>query len=159
TMLLFFLSLGLTNLAKGLLFGTVMVLVPLGGFLVWQGDRSRFRRYLWLWGWLVFLAVGLTWPLAAYLRFPAIQELWLEHYLGRVCQGFLQQPWWYYLVTLPLVILPWTGAALVGLVQLQREARSMPCASARFLCCAALLPPLVLSLPQAKHHHYLLHCL
>ena len=40
-MLAFFIVLGMTNLAKGLLFGTAMALVPIAGFLIWNADLRR----------------------------------------------------------------------------------------------------------------------
>src|SRR5439155_8717911 len=56
--LAFFAFLGMTNLAKGLIFGTLMVLVPITGFLLWNFELRRLRRYLWFWGGLLFLAVA-----------------------------------------------------------------------------------------------------
>ena len=41
TMLAFFVLLGMTNLAKGLLFGTAMVLLPIGGYLLFAPTSDQ----------------------------------------------------------------------------------------------------------------------
>jgi 4-amino-4-deoxy-L-arabinose transferase-like glycosyltransferase len=157
--MVFFLLLGLTNLAKGLIFGTLMVLVPVSAFLIWSWDLRRIRRYLWLWGGLVFLAVSLAWPVAMYLRYPEILDFWRNHYLGRLYQGYLKEPVWYYGIYLPYVLLPWTLPALLGLWRTRSEAFRQGQAPARFLWCWALSTPIFFSIPDGKHHHYLLYCM
>src|SRR5205823_14898066 len=68
----FFLLLGLTNLAKGLFFGTVFAGLPAAAFLLANRDLRALRRYLWLWGWLAFVAAASVWALLAYQRYPDI---------------------------------------------------------------------------------------
>src|SRR5262249_46140618 len=111
----FFALLGATNLAKGLIFGTAMALLPVLGYLLWNRSWVQTRRYVWFWGWLIAAAVALAWPAAVIGRHPDILQLWKEHYGGRLNQGYLREPWWYYAVYVPYVILPWTLPALVGL--------------------------------------------
>lgn len=157
--LAFFILWGMTNLAKGLIFGTLMVCVPVGGYLLLNADLRALRRYLWLWGWLAFAVVALAWPIAVYRRYPDITDLWLSDYGGRLNRGFIGEPPWYYAVTLPYVILPWTFAALIGLGVTGRRAICQRSTPERFLWCWALLTPAVFSIPDGKHHHYLLPCL
>ena len=57
-MLWFFIALGATNLAKGVIFGTVMALVPIIGYLASGLDWRRLRPYCWFWGWVAFVLVG-----------------------------------------------------------------------------------------------------
>jgi 4-amino-4-deoxy-L-arabinose transferase-like glycosyltransferase len=58
--LLFFVLLGMTNLAKGLVFGMVIVMAPIGVFMVWNYSRRSLLIFLGLFGWAcVSKAVGL----------------------------------------------------------------------------------------------------
>jgi 4-amino-4-deoxy-L-arabinose transferase-like glycosyltransferase len=157
--LAFFVLLGLTNLAKGLIFGTLMAVVPVGCFLLWNGDWAALRRYVWLWGWLAFVVVSAAWPVAAYVQHPEIWQLWTDHYLGRLYRGYIGEPVWYYLAVLPYVILPWTPAALTGLWGTRSGALRRRGSAERLLWSWALATPVVFSIPDGKHHHYLLHSL
>jgi 4-amino-4-deoxy-L-arabinose transferase-like glycosyltransferase len=158
----FFLLLGGTNWAKGMLFGTVMATAPIALYLLSKSLQERsiqpLRPYLWGWGWLIAVAAALAWPVAVIGQYPEIIQLWREHYLGRLHRGYLQEPWWYYAVQLPYVLLPWTLPALAGLV-ISARAAWQQAGPERFLWCWALSAPLLLSLADGKHHHYLLHCL
>jgi 4-amino-4-deoxy-L-arabinose transferase-like glycosyltransferase len=155
----FFVVLGMTNLAKGLIFGTLMAAVPIGGYLLWNFDWRAIRRYVWLWGGLVFLIVSLAWPAYVLYRFPEMIDFWRYHYGGRLNGGYLAEPFWYYAVALPVNLLPWTPVAAFGLWQTRRPAFSERYSPARFLWSWSLLTPLFFSIPDGKHHHYLLHCL
>lgn len=156
--LAFFALLGATNLAKGVIFGTVMAGLPVAGYLLWNRSWGQIKRYVWLWGWLAAAAVALAWPLAVIAQHPEIVDLWKEHYFGRLNKGYLAEPWWYYALNVPYVLLPWTIPALIGLWQTRRAAFAGP-GPERFLWCWAILPPLVFSLSDGKHHHYLLQCM
>jgi 4-amino-4-deoxy-L-arabinose transferase-like glycosyltransferase len=155
----FFVLLGATNLVKGLLFGTLMVLVPVTSFLALQLNWGALRRYLWLWGWLACAVVWLSWPVLIYQRYPDVWDLWISDYVGRLNRGYVAEPTWYYALALSWVTLPWTIMALLGLWLTARLAWKNPRSPERFLYCWALLTPLVFSIPDGKHHHYLLQCL
>ncbi len=154
----FFALLGATNLAKGVIFGTVMAGLPVAGYLLWNRSWAQIRRYVWLWGWLLAAGVALTWPILVIGRYPEIIELWKSHYGGRLNKGYLQEPWWYYLAYIPDVLIPWTIPALVGLWATRKAAFAGP-GPERFLWCWAIVPPAVFSLADGKHHHYLLQCI
>jgi hypothetical protein len=62
-------------------------------------------------------------------------------------------------VTLPYVILPWTIPALVGLWVTGTRAVRQRFTPERFLWTWALLTPAAFSIPDGKHHHYLLQCM
>lgn len=155
---LFFALLGATNLAKGLIFGTAMAALPVLAYLAWNRSWVQIRRYVWLWGWLIAAAVALAWPAVVITRHPDILQLWKEHYFGRLNQGYLAEPWWYYAAYVPYVILPWTIPALIGLGTMRQAAFAGP-GPERFLWCWAIVPPAVFSLSDGKHHHYLLQCI
>lgn len=154
--LAFFILFGMTNLAKGLIFGTLMVAVPVAGYLVWNLDWQTMRRYVWLWGWLAFAVVALTWPVSIYCIYPDVLELWASDYVGRLNQGFVREPVYYYATAIPWVIFPWTIPALIGLFMTAKKAFGERYSLERFLWCWAILTPVVFSIPQGKHHHYLL---
>ena len=61
-------------------------------------------------------AIALAWPIAAYLHCPDILNVWYDDYVGRLNEGYIGEPFWYYLAVFPWVLLPWTPPALVGLV-------------------------------------------
>lgn len=156
TLLAFCVVAGLTNMAKGLFFGMCFIALPVLGFVLMTASWTRIKRYVWLWGWLAFLVSATAWPLAAYLRYPDIVELWKSDYMGRLNQGYMQEPWYHYFRSLPLVLAPWSLLSFWGLGQTARAAwRSA--SPERFLWCWAWLPLLFFSIPQGKHHHYLLH--
>ena len=154
----FFALLGATNLAKGLVFGTMMAGFPVAGYLLWNCSWIQLRRYLWLWGWLLAVGLAVAWPILVISQHPEIINLWKMHYGGRLNQGYLQEPWWYYITSVPNVIFPWTLPALIGLWATRKAAFSGP-GPERFLWCWAILPPAVFSLADGKHHHYLLQCI
>jgi 4-amino-4-deoxy-L-arabinose transferase-like glycosyltransferase len=155
----FFVLLGLTNLVKGLVFGTVIVLAPVGVFLLWNFRWQSIARYVWLWGIVAFFAVALPWPLLVYDRFPAVLEVWQFDLFGRLNNNYLAQPWWYYLECMAWVPQPWAIAAVVGLPLTFNKAFREGAKADRFIWCWALMPMLVFSLSQGKHHHYMLHYL
>jgi 4-amino-4-deoxy-L-arabinose transferase-like glycosyltransferase len=154
----FFVLLGATNLAKGIIFGTVMAGLPVAGYLLCNRSWGKIRRYVWLWGWAAALVVAAAWPAAVLTKHPEIVQLWREHYGSRLNSGYLAEPWWYYAVNVPYVLLPWTLPALIGLWQTRKAAFAGP-GPERFLWCWAILPPAVFSLSDGKHHHYLLQCM
>ena len=159
--LAFFIALGMTNLAKGLIFGTAMAVIPAGAYLIWNADLSRIKRYLWLWGWLAFAVVMLAWPVAAYLRFPDVLDVWWFDLGGRLDGSYQAsaEPWWYYPVNLLWMLAPWTLVIPVGMWATRDAALRTRYSPERFLWCWALLVPAVYSLAKGKHHHYMLHAI
>lgn len=160
-LLTFFVVLGMTNLAKGLLFGTAMALIPIAGFLLWNADWRRISYYFWFWGWLAFVAIACAWPLAAQARYPDVTDLWFFDHVGRLDGEYkaLTKPVWYYLKALPGEIAPWTVVVPFGLWLTRTKALRERYSPERFLWCWAILTPAVFSIPSGKNHHYLLHCL
>lgn len=167
-MLGFFLLLGLSNLAKGLIFGPLMILAPVTFFLLscWLYPPRetqnapgwvRILRWCWLRGILLAAAVGGAWPLWAYQNYPDVLEMWRYDYGGRLNGGYIGEPWWYYLVVLLWAMLPWTPWVIVGLWLTKSEAlRSAPL---RLVWCWAVGILVFFSIPDGKHHHYFLHSL
>lgn len=154
----FFVLLGMTNLAKGLIFGTVIVLAPVGVYLLWNFRWTSITRYLWLWGWLAFFAVAIPWPLLVVNSdYGDAVDVWRFDLFGRLNQNYLAEPAWYYFVCLLWVPQPWSIAVLVGLVLSFKRLWQAGSPADRFVWCWAWMPLLVFSLSQGKHHHYMLH--
>ena len=155
----FFFCLGFTNLVKGLMFGTVMAMVPIGLFLLMSRDSERIRRYVWPAGFLLFAAISLAWPVAAWMRYPDVIDVWRYDLGGRLDGSYVSmaEPWWYYPVNLLWMLLPWTLVIPAGMRITASRAIRERLSGERFLWCWALGIPLVFSLPHGKHHHYLLH--
>jgi len=157
----FFLTLGATNLVKGLMFGTVMALIPVAGFLLLSLEPRRIAKYVWIWGAVLFLVVMFAWPLAAYRRYPDAYDVWYFDLFGRLKGTYreINEPIWYYPVNLLWMLLPWTLVVPLGLWRTRQAAWSNRVSPERFLWCWAFLVPCVFSIPGGKHHHYLLHAL
>ena len=159
--LLFFIFLGLTNLAKGPLVGVLPIGATIVVYLFINRDVRSLRHYTWLWGWLIFLVITLAWPWWAQRHYPDVVDNWRYDYLGDTNGTDLtaahawDEPWWYYLMVLPLALTPWSWATVVGLIASARRAFCSRKSAERFLWCWALLALLVLSAPARKHHHYL----
>jgi 4-amino-4-deoxy-L-arabinose transferase-like glycosyltransferase len=157
--LAFFVLLGMTNLVKGLVFGTVIVLAPVGIYLLWNFRWQSIARYCWLWGWLGFFAVALPWPLLAYQRYPDALDVWEFDLFGRLNSHYLEEPAWYYFACLTWVPMPWSIAAFVGLGLGFKKVWKEASPADRFVWCWAWMPLLVFSLSHGKHHHYMIHYL
>ncbi len=156
-----FVLLGMTNLVKGLFFGTAMAAIPMAGWLFWNRDWPRIAKYVWVWGFALFAVILAAWPLAAWLRYPDVLPVWFRDLGGRVTGEYrlINQPLWYYPVNLLWMLAPWTLVLPFGLAETWTEAKSTKNSPARFLWAWAFLVPIVFSIPGGKHHHYLLHAL
>jgi 4-amino-4-deoxy-L-arabinose transferase-like glycosyltransferase len=95
--------LAVATLAKGL--------VPIGLALPFFWFLRRFWRDWWA-AFVSFGLVALPWYLAVYLRngAPFLQEFFLKHHFERLYSAALLhvQPWYYYLLVLPVALFPWT---------------------------------------------------
>jgi 4-amino-4-deoxy-L-arabinose transferase-like glycosyltransferase len=148
----FFALTGLTNLTKGPLVGAVVVIAPVGVYVLWNRDWKQLQKYLWLWGLLIFFALTIFWPYMIYLRYPATIHNWTFDYSET---DQYDQPVWYYFIQLPGIFMPWSLFAIAGLWLTWRNAVHRANSIERFLWCWAIVPLIVLSIPHRKHHHYL----
>ncbi len=155
--LLLFIALGLTNMAKGLIFGTVMSSIPIAGFLLWNLDFKKILRYIWLWGWLIFLICASSWAIYVGYTVDGAVDVWYSDLFGRLNQGYLQQPWYYYLREMPAITAPWTVFCLIGIIICFKPVFTERYSAIRFTFCWAILPLVIFTFSQSKHHHYMLH--
>jgi 4-amino-4-deoxy-L-arabinose transferase-like glycosyltransferase len=147
----FFAAAGLTSLAKGPLIGAIEVVVAAVAFLVLARDKLRIRRYVWLWGWLIFAVLSVAWYAYAYGVYPSIWDNLRFDFAG----SGRTEPLWYYAVAILWTTAPWTPLWILGLWLTWRGARTDRAGPSRFLWCWWLAPLVALSLPARKHHHYL----
>jgi len=154
----FFIVLGMTSLAKGPLVGAIEVVAATGSFLLlsWREKRPfpwrqlRLFRYIWLWGWILFAAITVSWSYYAWRQYPSLWDNYKYDFTG----PFGHEPFWYYFICILWTTAPWTPVWILGLVFIWRTRNDDPQAK-RFLLCWAIAPLLAVSAPARKHHHYL----
>lgn len=156
-----FIALGMTNLAKGLIFGFAMAVLPMAAYLLGNRHVGRLSRYVNVWGWMLAAGIALAWPFAVYQRYPDVLELWFFDLGGRMDGHYsaINEPLWYYPVNLLWILAPWTLAIPGGFYATASRAISQHASAERFVWCWALVVPVVFSIPSGKHHHYMLHAM
>ncbi len=158
--LLFWGLVGLSNMAKGLGFGPVLIIAPCLGFLILRRDRAAWRRMISWPGLALGCTIALAWPIAVAVRIPEARELWRSEIAHRALGDVgYAQPWWEYLTTAPWQLLPWTLALLLAVGPSFARARRNPDSPDRFIWCWGIIPIALLSLFPGKHHHYIISCL
>jgi len=154
----FAVGLGLGLLVKGpvvlLDAGMVALLAP------WWSATARDEKAKWYGcvalGMLGGVAIALVWALAAY----GPQEFWdaivVRQTVGRVAKSFAHQrpPWWY-LMVLPLMLLPWT-LALRAPWRVWRQSLQVPSKTLRFAAVWFVPTFIAFCLVSGKQPHYLL---
>jgi 4-amino-4-deoxy-L-arabinose transferase-like glycosyltransferase len=94
-----------------------------------QPRRARLIEAAWTLGGaavgaVVFLAIVAPWPAYVYLRIPQAMEIWRAESVDR-STGDLghEEPFYFYLIRLPLLVAPWTVFFIHGIVLAVRRAR------------------------------------
>jgi 4-amino-4-deoxy-L-arabinose transferase-like glycosyltransferase len=171
----FLVCLGTSALVKGIGFGTVLILIVIGGVLIWQRDGTALRR-LWLpAGWALAVALAVAWPLFMVAQHgQRAVSLWTMHVWARLIQQegpgpFAGESWWEYIAGLLGQGLPWTPFALAGAGSSLRRALGgnftsgglavspalvRVLAGDRLLGVWAVLPLILLALAPVKNAHY-----
>jgi 4-amino-4-deoxy-L-arabinose transferase len=152
---------GAAFLSKGFL-AFVLLGIVIAPYVIREGRwRELYRR-----GWLPLLVAGVVvapWALLVHLAQPEYWHyfFWEEH-IKRFASDSAQhsEPFWYYLLFLPLMAMPWTGllpAVLAGLKAENQppETRSL----VRYAWFWLLLPLLFFSISRGKLPTYILPCL
>lgn len=157
---------GAATLAKGPV-GPVIFAIAVGTFLLWQRALPRLVRLPTLAGALGFAVLGLGWYALALLgwgdRF--VEEHLVGRYVRNLAGGlhegraYSTNALWYhlsfYLVHLPMVVMPWTPFLGVALWRLWRQG-GLRDPRARFLVCWALAPVIAFTPAEWKLRYYLL---
>ena len=159
-------SLGAATLAKGPV-APVLFALAFGGFLVWQRDVRRLRRFFDPLGTSAFLVLALGWYAVALAGWG---ELFVrEHLIGRYVfnlvgdlpegGAYSERPlaWHalFYVLHLPLIGLPWSPLAALTLWAAWRDDRLRD-PRLRFLVCWMLAPVVAFTPAQYKLRYYLL---
>jgi membrane-associated phospholipid phosphatase len=100
---------GLAMLSKGPL-GMAFTLVPAVAYLAWRRQWQALARLLAPWKLLLAFAVPGAWLLAAWLtgHGDLVRNIFGEQIVGRSTQGAIHdEPFYFYLVLLPVLLLPW----------------------------------------------------
>jgi len=148
----FFIVLGICNLAKSPLLGTVVVVGPVGLFLLLNGQWLRIRRYIWETGWILAIVLSAAWVLGAIHAYPDVLRNWKFDYKDT---SQYDEPFWYYPLALLSFCVPWIPLAIPGLIVTFKGAVKRRGSGEVFLWCWAIVPVILLSIPHRKHHHYL----
>ena len=161
--LAFWVLLGLCNLAKGPLLGAGIVVSAGLAWTVWRWDATGLRR---LWnpaGIAAMLVIWLAWPAIVWAQgySGALADAWGAHILGRISGEFSTtgNPFWHYAATIPLQTLPWVLFLPLGLWAAFRRAGRDRRAPTWFFLAWTMVPVVLLSIPEDKHHHYIIHAL
>ena len=150
---LLFLDLGLMNMVKSPLVGPVVVIAPVGAYLLLTKDARRLVPYVWLWGAIIFAILFFSWTRAAVHYYPDVRDNWKFDYQDTT---EYDGPFWYYPVNaLGGLCMPWIWASIIGFLATRKSAIAEKSSGARFVWSWAILPVIVLSIPHRKHHHYL----
>jgi hypothetical protein len=112
--------LGVSALVKGIGFGAALILLVVGGVVVWQRDYGAVRR---LWvpaGWILAAVLALTWPVVMMAQHGQMAlSLWTLHVWARLIHTgsgglFAGESWGEYIGALLAQALPWTPFTLAG---------------------------------------------
>jgi 4-amino-4-deoxy-L-arabinose transferase-like glycosyltransferase len=150
--ILFYLLAGLTFLLKGGV-GPAFILGGTIAYAIAQRDRRAAYFLLNPIGIFLLLALVAAWPIAAYLKYPAIWQAWRFEQVGRLTGERGYQPFYFYLYSIPGSLLPWTPFMIVpAWVGWKERAFRRPLI--KFFLCWFLPGVIVLSAVAFKHQHY-----
>ncbi len=108
---LFYLVLFANVLIKGPI-GVLIAILPIFVFLIQKKDWREFRNFVLHPGFFIFLALVIGWLGFIWIsgNQDYIRNLFFKQIAGRAVNAFShREPFYYYLLVFPLVILPWTG--------------------------------------------------
>ncbi len=148
----FFAACGAAFLLKGPV-GLLFIFSGCAAFALWNRDRQALRFLLNPVGWGILLACVVGWPVASYLAYPPIVEIWKQELFGYATGKFSRDPFWFYLVMAPAYVLPWTPFVAVAWVRGRREGWTNA-SLAKFLACWLVPGLLILSCSKSKSAHY-----
>jgi 4-amino-4-deoxy-L-arabinose transferase-like glycosyltransferase len=134
--------------------------------LVRPKEPLKARGTQWAWtlggaaaGTLVFFAIMLPWPVYVLLQVPQVIDIWRAESVDRSTGDFgHQEPFYFYIIRLPLLLAPWTIFFIHGLVLAAHRAWREPGARAWLLFLGAWFAGTLgaISVAAGKQDHYIL---
>jgi len=100
----------------------------------------------------ISLAIALPWPIYAVAKFPKAIDLWWMEVTREGATTLAPDPWYIYLSIL-ILVMPWIGFFIAGVVMALRNRTNRP---ALFALSLLLVPILLMSLAKDKNDRYLL---
>ncbi len=111
SLVLFYVFIGVALLAKGLIGAVFPLAIVTFYYLLSRKLPSRVFVISLFWGALISLAVAAIWYVPMYLRhgYEFIDEFFVQHHFQRFTSNKYQhpQPFYFFLIVLPLMTLPW----------------------------------------------------
>jgi 4-amino-4-deoxy-L-arabinose transferase-like glycosyltransferase len=155
--LLFYLFMGIATAIKGPA-GFLIPLVIIPGFLVWDNNLKELKQMKLFKGALIFISVILLWLIPAFIfgGREYIYSLVVLQTFGRAVDSFAHnEPFYYYFMTLPVTLLPWTLLLVSSFVYLFKYNENMS-TELKFILSWFILPLILFSLFSGKLVFYLL---
>ncbi len=123
---LFYLFAGLAVLTKGP-FGFILPFLPAIIFLMTRKEWSDLKQVIFNWGFILLFAIIGGWLTAAWLSGEKefVRNLFVQQIAGRAVNAFShKEPFYFYLLLLPVVILPWLAFFPRALIRIFKTDRS-----------------------------------
>ena len=77
-------------------------------YLLLRRNWKGFAFFLDIPGLVLFIALLVIWPLAAWRQYPPIVDMWYQEIFGYTKDDtFGRSPFWHYLANVPLMLMPW----------------------------------------------------
>ncbi len=151
---LFHAATGLSFLVKGV--GPAFIWPACIAWVILQRRREAVRFLLDPAGLVILIVMLVGWPLAAWWRDPGIVQVWRTEVFGRFSGEMAQrQPFYYYAIWAPILLLPWLPFVAFGVIAGWRRGwLGRPIG--QFIVCWFAPGFLILSCSAWKHPHYLI---
>lgn len=146
---LFLLAAALATAAfcNGLLNLSLMLLIPLGFYVLTSKQLALLRQSVWLWGAVAIIAAASVWPLLVWLRIPEVASLWspgpLSDWLQHIDPDRLQHRAGRGLLTALNLSATWAICVPLGFYWLRHDALGTRRSPERLLWCYATLGPAI----------------
>jgi 4-amino-4-deoxy-L-arabinose transferase-like glycosyltransferase len=151
--ILFYVAAAWAFLFKGPI-GPAFIFLGCTVYLILQRDRRGLGFLCNAPGLAAFFLIALPWPIAAYLEYPPILEIWKHEIFGRAAGELGRSDSFFsYFWNIPMMLMPWTPLVIVGIIAGWRLGWWRK-PIGRFLAAWFLAGMLVILLCAWKHKHY-----